>query len=349
MRPINSVGFRQAPFERPVTVIGLFHFTRVHFVVDAKAFGSRAASFGGGVDQFVEIRTARSKEIIHRPGPFMFIDHVRVVHILAHLELEEPGQFAVHQRISRIIAQAIVAKQFDPALDPPPPVIGIGEFDGNIEGHVPGLDDPDLSEARFQFRDPVGQLNHFKIFAVLLQVVGPNPKRVGDEATEAAERDRGESQHRRGVGTKPDSECKPQFRIGALPIERLLELRHSHQQSHGAHQQTGFVETSAHSVIRLGSGQFAAGEASNPDGSEDSAEQKHDLSDREGKLAPGNAPARAERINRRKSFHQIHYLQHSAKNGQDDQIDPASTAGAGFVIQTQNTSFRNDRGKSSAG
>ena len=146
----------------------------------AQPFDPRSCLVGCWVDQFVEIRPARTQQVIHRFGPLLFVDHVRVIHVLAHFVLEEPSQLPIHQRFARIVAQPIVPQQFDPALHPAPAVVGIAELDRNVVGHVPGLHCPNLSEGRLQLRDPVRQLDHLKIFSVLLQIVRPNPKRIGN-------------------------------------------------------------------------------------------------------------------------------------------------------------------------
>jgi hypothetical protein len=50
---------------------------------------------------------------------------------------------------------------------------------------------------RLQFGDPVCQLHHLEELVFILQVRRPNPKRVGDQTSEPAQRNRRESQHGR--------------------------------------------------------------------------------------------------------------------------------------------------------
>ena len=85
-----------------------------------------------------------------------------------------------------------------PSLHPAPAVGVVLELHRNVVGHVPGLDQPDLDKMRLKLGDPICQLGHLEKFVVILQVVGANPERIGNQSAESAQRHRGESQNRRG-------------------------------------------------------------------------------------------------------------------------------------------------------
>src|SRR5262249_1146843 len=104
---------------------------------------------------------------------------------------------------------------------------------------------PDLSEGRFKLGDPVGQLHHFKILAVVLQIVGANPQRVGNQTAKAAERDGGESEHRRSVFQQGDAR-KAESWIGALPVEFALQEKNGHQQRGGQAEKHEIMRATFH-------------------------------------------------------------------------------------------------------
>ena len=58
---------------------------------------------------------------------------------------------------------------------------------------------PDGHDVRLELRNPVRELHHLEILAVLLQLRGANPERVGDQAAKAAEHLRRERQHGRRI------------------------------------------------------------------------------------------------------------------------------------------------------
>ena len=50
--------------------------------------------------------------------------------------------------------------EFDAALHPHPAVLGVGELDGDVVGHVPGLNDPDGREVRLELGDRIDRDRH---------------------------------------------------------------------------------------------------------------------------------------------------------------------------------------------
>src|ERR1039458_2596154 len=133
--------------------------------------------------------------------------------------------------------------EFDAALHPTPAVGKILELHRNVVGHVPGLKQPDLREGRLQFGDPVGKLRGLEKFVVLLQIVGANPKEIGNQAAKAAERDRGERQHGRRIFQH--GHVRQAQRV-AVMVQRLLHLAGAKQQRGGEHEQKKFFEARVH-------------------------------------------------------------------------------------------------------
>ena len=143
-----------------------------------------------------------------------------------------------------------------PRLDPAPAVGEVLELDGDVVGHVPGLHEPDLDEMRLELGDPVRQLGHLEELVLVLQVVGANPERVGDQPAKAAQRDRGEGQHRRRILQRLHA---GQAQLVAVAVERLLHEAGADQQHGRPAAAAGFFSV-GRSLSSLRGRQFAPGE-----------------------------------------------------------------------------------------
>jgi hypothetical protein len=147
---------------------------------------------------------------------------VGIIEVLTHLELKEPGQFRVKERLLGIVAQCFIPQQFHPALHPAPAVPVIAELHGNIECHVPRLDRPHLDDVGLELRDPIRELDHFEELPFFLHLVGANPQRVGDQASKPAEHLGREREHRRRILERFDAR---NAQGGALAVEHRLNKR----------------------------------------------------------------------------------------------------------------------------
>ena len=198
-RPVNRARFRQPPLHRAVQLVRLFHHGGIHLQLVAEELDALTRLRGLRVEQLVVVRPAATEHARDFLRPLVFIDEMRIIEVLPHLVLEEPGELAVEQRLLGIIADALIAQQLDALLHPAPAVVGIAELDRDVVGHVPALHEPDLDERRFQLGNPVGELHLLEILVLLLQVACANPERIRDQATKPAQRHRRKRQHRRRV------------------------------------------------------------------------------------------------------------------------------------------------------
>ena len=248
--PVNCVRLGEPPVERAIAIINGLRECRVHFVFAQEHLGISPGFGGGRVDQAVQISSLRAEQRRHFRRPLPFIKLVPVVKVCPHLVLKKPGQLAIEKGIVRVVAQAVIPQQFDAAFHPAPAVRKIAgpillELDRDVIGHIPGLEEPDLGETRLQLGDPGGQLRRLEKLVVLLQVVGPDPKHVGDQAAEAAQRNRRKSQHGRRIVQRPHPR-QPQ----PLPvaIQGLLHLPRTEHQCGGEQQPEDFFCARAHDV-----------------------------------------------------------------------------------------------------
>src|SRR5262245_42006037 len=129
----------------------------------------------------------------------MFVVLMPIVEILPDLMLEKPGQFAIEERFLRIKAQATIPQQFDAAQHPQPTVMHVVELDRNVVGHLQSLMDPHGGEVALESGDRISKLDHLKRFVFRLKIARANPKRIGDQTAESAQRDRGKGEDRRRV------------------------------------------------------------------------------------------------------------------------------------------------------
>ncbi len=119
----------------------------------------------------------------------------------------------------------------------------LGELDRDVVGHVPRLEDPRGIESGLELGDPVGELNRLEVLALLLEIVRPDPERIGNQAAEGTEGDRGEGQDRRGVADhRRPGDAQPL----AVPVETPLEEAGESQCDHQDHDADDLVETGAH-------------------------------------------------------------------------------------------------------
>ena len=118
-----------------------------------------------------------------------------------HLVLEDSPDLTVEFDGLGIVVNPLVTQQFIAILDPTPALVRLGGRDGHgdVVGHVPGVKLPDRGKARLECGDPLGQLLGIEELTLLLQVVGPHPQDVHDQAAERAHGDRGEGERRRRV------------------------------------------------------------------------------------------------------------------------------------------------------
>src|SRR4029077_7030682 len=139
-----------------------------------------------------------------------------------HLILEKPGELAVDERFIWIIPEAVIPKQFDAAGNPAPASRPILEFNRDIIRHVPGLHEPDLDEMWLEFGNPIGQLRHLKEFVLFLQIVGANPKSVGNQTAKSTQGNRRKCEHRRSVDERFDPSDSQRL---AVLVQSALDRR----------------------------------------------------------------------------------------------------------------------------
>ena len=120
-----------------------------------------------------------------------------VVEHIADLMLIDPAEFAVKQRIVGIVVQRLVTDQLNAALNPAPAIDRRRKRHGNIVSHIPREIRRRTRKFRLQLGNPRRQLNHFKVFPLLLKSVHAEPEHIGKHSPESAERNRGECHHRR--------------------------------------------------------------------------------------------------------------------------------------------------------
>ncbi|MPN38098.1 hypothetical protein SDC9_185622 [bioreactor metagenome] len=171
------------------------------------------------MDQLIQIRGLVSKHLGHLVRPNLLVQHVRIVEVLSHLMLEEPGQFPINQDLIRIVGQSLVAQQGDAPFHPSPAVRIVLKLDGDVVGHVPSLHQPDLDEMRLEFGNPVSQLGHLEKLVLLLQIIGTDPQNIGDQSAKAAQCNGGECQHRRGILQRLHS---GQVQLNTVAVQRHL-------------------------------------------------------------------------------------------------------------------------------
>ena len=210
----------------------------VHLVLVAQDIRAPAILRGAGVDERVEVGMA-AQHVLHLLRPAQFVESVGVVEVLADFVAEEPGQFAVDIDFAGVFLEALV-EEGHAALHPLPAILEVLALDGDVVGHVPGLNGPNIGEMRLQRGDPIGQLDHFKIAFLLLQLVGPHPEEVGNQAAEAAEGDRREGQNRRGVGEH--GQAREAVFVAVL-VEHPLHLRGGAKQNGGQQRQGRLIES----------------------------------------------------------------------------------------------------------
>ena len=197
--PINGVRLGQTPVQRAILFIHRLRKFGVNFVPVPEHQCIRPFRRRDRVEQSCEIGSPRAEKRHHFLRPAGLVIHVCIVQVRPHLVLKEPGKFTVNQYVVFVVFQAVIAQQFNAVFHPAPAVGGILKFHRNVVGHVPTLKQPDLRERGLQLRDPVRQLCRLEKLVVLLQIIGANPEKIGNNAAKAAERNRGERQHRRCI------------------------------------------------------------------------------------------------------------------------------------------------------
>ena len=237
---------RQPPVERTVTFVQRAHPTRIHFVFLAQQ--ERVFLFVRRlrVDQFFEVRPFAAEDVHHLEGPGHFVIEVSVVEVLAHLELEQPFEIGVKQGLFGIVTERFVAQQFHAALHPAPAIAVIAELDRDVEGHVPRLNLPDGDNVRFQFRDPIRELDHFEILAFVLKLRGADPQRVRNESAKTSEHLRRKGEHGRRILQWLDARDAER---GALAVEHREQESIHREQCGGQGEQQNLFGARVHSGI----------------------------------------------------------------------------------------------------
>jgi len=203
--PVNGMGLGQTPFDRSILLVHFLHENRIHLVFLGQQTGAIGLVGSLRIDEFVEVGFLLCEYDGHLIGPLLLVINARIIEIGAHFVLEKPGELAVEKSFIWIIPEPIIAKEFDAAQNPAPAIGPILEFNGDIVRHVPGLHEPDLHKMRFEFRDPIGQLRHLEEFVLFLQIVGANPKGVGNQTAKSTQGNRGEGKDRRSINKRFDT------------------------------------------------------------------------------------------------------------------------------------------------
>jgi hypothetical protein len=112
---------------------------------------------------------------------------VEVIDRLAHFVVEDPGQLLVQVYGAGIVRNALVAQELHAVIDPVPAFLRREGGDGDVPGHVPGVELPDGGEAWLKLADPRGQLHGVEVPALILVFLGPDERDVRDQAAEGAE------------------------------------------------------------------------------------------------------------------------------------------------------------------
>ena len=164
----------------------------------------------------------------------LLADHILVIPLsivehISDLVLIDPSELPVEKRIVGIVVQSLVADQLDSALNPAPAVHRRRECDGNIIRHVPCQIRGSSRKLRLKLGDPRRQLNHLKIFSLLLQSVCPQPEHIRQNSAESAKRHRCERHHRRKT---LDISLVDQLVLLDDRIQALLHKHRRRQQNH---------------------------------------------------------------------------------------------------------------------
>ena len=163
-----------------------------------RIFAAELIIGGGRGGKSLPVRSGNSAEHFHHlRGDHEFVIPLGIVEHIADLVLIDPAEFTIEQGIVRIVVERLVSDQFDPALYPAPAVDRRSECDGNIVRHIPRKISGRSGEFRLEFRDPRSQLDHLKIFALLLEGRGAKPEHIGKKSAETAQRNGREGDHRR--------------------------------------------------------------------------------------------------------------------------------------------------------
>ena len=108
--PVHGVRLGQTPFQRSVLVVDLLHDGGHQLELVDHDRHPVAVGRGVGLEQGRVVGPAARDDVFDLPGPPGFVGHVGVIEICAHLVLVDPTQLAVHQRLVRVVAHALVAQ-----------------------------------------------------------------------------------------------------------------------------------------------------------------------------------------------------------------------------------------------
>ena len=130
---------------------------------------------------------AGEENAVHDQRQAMLVVEVVHIRVAADLVPIDPGDPLHELGGAGIGLEPLVGQPQDGPLDPLPARFAVVEFSDEVVGHVPGVEVPDLLDARLQLAHPGVELVELPVFALLLQGTGAEPEGIHQEPLEAAE------------------------------------------------------------------------------------------------------------------------------------------------------------------
>ena len=172
-----------------------------------------------------------AKKLLPLAGELDAVVPVHIVGAATDLVEEDPAQLAVEGDGLRVGGDAAVAEEVDAATDPFPAFLGGMGGDGDVVGHVPGLELPDGGGGGHEGGDGLGEGVGLKELAVVLELGGAVPKVIDEEAAEGS-KGGGHEDHGRGGGSAKFT-AEAEFVVGELVVGEVADAGRGGEEASG--------------------------------------------------------------------------------------------------------------------